>query len=286
MAELFLAQNETGLRFAHVLTSQEELKDKPIALMHAHKSYEIYYLVSGDVTYTISDKEYKIKPGSIVILNAYVLHKVNVNAGEDYERYVLECPFINIPTYNGINPLNRFFNTNDFVHVIPPKFVETSNIVDRLKTIVSEYDANDEYNNHILIANIINYVVEIAKLVGEEQKISYNFVKNVEKNSDIINKIIQFINDNINKKISIDTIADEMNFCKSYIQHLFRDSIGVPISKYIIIQKMQTANFLLEEGKTLKEVATELGYKYYPTFFSAYKKFFGFCPKEKKQKLK
>ena len=38
--------------------------------------------------------------------------------------------------------------------------------------------------------------------------------------------------------------------------------------------------------KTLKEVATELGYKYYPTFFSAYKKFFGFCPKEKKQKLK
>ena len=76
-----------------------------------------------------------------------------------------------------------------------------------------------------------------------------------------------------------------MNFCKSYVQHLFKDGMGVPISKYILIQKMQTANFLLEEGKTLKEVAKELGYKYYPTFFSAYKKFFGYSPKERKKLL-
>lgn len=45
---------------------------------------------------------------------------------------------------------------------------------------------------------------------------------------------------------------------------------------------MQTANFLLEEGKSLKVIAYELGFKYYPTFFSAYKKFFGYCPKERK----
>ena len=283
MLETLIAKLQNGLRFAHTVTTVEEMKEAPISLMHAHKSYEIYYLKSGDVTYTVSDKEYKVESGSIVIINAYVLHKVDVLPTEDYERYVIEVPFSVIPVINGINPLNRFFNTNNFINIIPKEYVEKSNILNHLVAMQEGYKEDDEYNNHILSANINLYIVEIAKLVDMEQKIHYNYVKHVEKNSDINNKIIQYINDNIDQKLTIDIIAKEMNFCKSYIQHIFKDSIGVPISKYILMQKMQTANFLLEEGKTLKEVASELGYKYYPTFFTAYKQFFGFCPKERKK---
>lgn len=283
MSDIFVATNQSGLRFAHVVSTTEELVKKPVSLMHAHKGYEIYYLVSGNVVYTISDKKYIIEPGSIIVINAYVLHKVDVDPSSTYERFVLEVPLNDIPTFNGINPLNRFFNVNDFINVIPKEIVDNSNILERLNRIVSDYDEKDEYANHLLISNIIQYIVEIAKSVNQEQKINYNFINNGDKNSIIVNKIIQFINDNIRNKITVDSIADEMNFCKSYVQHLFKECIGVPISKYILIQKMQTANFLLEEGKTLKEVAQELGYKYYPTFFSAYKKFFGFCPKERKK---
>jgi two-component system response regulator YesN len=105
----------------------------------------------------------------------------------------------------------------------------------------------------------------------------------LNKNSDINNSVIQIINDNVKNKISVDLIAKKLNFSRSYLQHIFKDGVGVSISEYILIQKMQTANLLLEEGKLLKEVASELGYKYYPTFFTAYKKFYGFCPKERKK---
>ena len=147
----------------------------------------------------------------------------------------------------------------------------------------SEYDPNDEYNNHILSSNIILYIIELAKIIDSEQRIKYNFVKDLNKNSDINNSVIQIINDNVKNKISVDLIAKKLNFSRSYLQHIFKDGVGVSISEYILIQKMQTANFLLEEGKLLKEVASELGYKYYPTFFTAYKKFYGFCPKERKK---
>ena len=278
-----IVKTENGLRFAHELATIRELESRPISLMHAHKAYEMYYLVSGDVVYTVSDKQYKVAPGSIVIINAYVLHKVDVKPYADYERYVLECPVTNVPVINGINPLNRFFNTNAFINIIPKEFVEKSHALDILKRMEGEYDSDDEYNNHILSSNIILYIVELAKIIDAEQKMNYNFVKSVEKNSEVNNRIIQFINDNIRNKITIDTISKELNFSKSYLQHSFKESIGVPISQYILIQKMQTANFLLEEGKSLKEVSSELGYKYYPTFFSAYKKFYGFCPKERKR---
>ena len=281
--EPLIVKVENGLRFAHECTTIRELETRPISLMHAHKAYEMYYLVSGDVVYTVSDKQYRVKPGSIVIINTYVLHKVDVKPYSNYERYVLECPVTNVPIINGINPLNRFFNTNAFINIIPPEFVEKSNAVNILKRMENEYDPDDEYNNHILSSNIILYIVELAKIIDVEQKLNYHFVKSVDKNSGINNQIIQFINDNIRNKITIDTIAKELNFSKSYLQHAFRESIGVPISQYILIQKMQTANFLLEEGKSLKEVSIELGYKYYPTFFTAYKKFYGFCPKERKR---
>ena len=135
----------------------------------------------------------------------------------------------------------------------------------------------------MLSSNIILYIIELAKIIDSEQRIKYNFVKDLNKNSDINNSVIQIINDNVKNKISVDLIAKKLNFSRSYLQHIFKDGVGVSISEYILIQKMQTANFLLEEGKLLKEVASELGYKYYPTFFTAYKKFYGFCPKERKK---
>ena len=273
---------ENGLRFAHQLTTTSELKTRPISLMHAHKAYEIYYLESGDVKYTIADKVYHVEPGCIVVLNAYVLHKVDVAPTEDYQRYVLECPINYVPTINGVNPLNRFFNTNSFVNIIPKEYVEKTNVLELLKKMESEYKEDDPYSNYILNSYIIQYVIAIARIVDAEQNIKYNFVNGDDKNSEFNNRIIQFINDNIRNKISLDDIADAMNFSRSYIQHVFKEGVGVSISQYILIQKMQTANFLLEEGKSLKEVANELGYKYYPTFFSAYKKFFGYNPKERK----
>ena len=129
---------ENGLRFAHELTTIAELETRPISLMHAHKAYEIYYLISGNVTYTVSDREYKVEPGSIVVINAYVLHKVDIKPYSDYERYVLECPVNNVPVINGINPLNRFFNTNAFINIIPKEFVEKSNALSILKRMESE----------------------------------------------------------------------------------------------------------------------------------------------------
>ena len=276
---------ENGLRFAHEKTTIEELKTRPISIVHAHKAYEIYYLKSGDVKYTISDKIIKVESGSIVVINAYVLHKVDVTPTENYERYVLECPINNVPVINGVSPLNRFFNTNRFVNIIPKEMVEQSNALKILERMEEEWSPDDIYNNHILQSNILLYVIEIAKLIDEEQKINYNFIKTYDKNSATINSVIQYINDNVKSKITVESIAREMNFSKSYLQHIFKKSIGIPISQYILMQKMQTANFLLEEGFSIKAVAYELGYKYYPTFFSAYKKFFGYCPKERKKEL-
>ena len=277
---------EDGYRFAHEKTTVEELIDSPISTMHAHKAHEIYYLEQGDVTYTVSDRVYKVEEGSIAVINAYVLHKVDIKPTKDYIRYVLEVPVNIIPTINGINPLNRFFNMNNFINIIPKENVESSNALSILKRMESEYDSSDNYANHILDSNTILYVTEIAKIFDKQQNFEYNYYTKTDKNSRTINEVIKYINNNIGNKLSVDIISQEINYSRSYVQHIFKKLIGVSLSEYILIQKMQTANYLLENGMMLKEVAVQVGYKYYPTFFAAYKKFFGYSPKERKKNKK
>ena len=58
--------------------------------MHHHDFYEIYLLVTGDVTYTIDSKLCRVLPGDVLFVSPRELHKLRIAATQDpYERYVL-----------------------------------------------------------------------------------------------------------------------------------------------------------------------------------------------------
>lgn len=58
--------------------------------LHHHDFYEIYFLVSGCVTYTIESKLYRILPGDLLLISPRELHQVHIEPEmAAYERYVL-----------------------------------------------------------------------------------------------------------------------------------------------------------------------------------------------------
>ena len=56
---------------------------------HKHDFFEIYFLISGMVTYIIEGKSYTLKPWDIVLINNKELHKPIINHGSIYERIVI-----------------------------------------------------------------------------------------------------------------------------------------------------------------------------------------------------
>ena len=58
--------------------------------LHHHDFYEIFFLISGDVTYTIESRQYRILPGDILLISPRELHQICIRPEmEAYERYVL-----------------------------------------------------------------------------------------------------------------------------------------------------------------------------------------------------
>lgn len=58
--------------------------------LHHHDFYEIFFLISGDVTYSIESKLYRVAPGDILLISPRELHQLYIRTEREvYERYVL-----------------------------------------------------------------------------------------------------------------------------------------------------------------------------------------------------
>ena len=52
---------------------------------HIHDCYELYYYISGDLTYHIEGQSYKLKKNDLIITNTRELHRIVFDSNEGYE---------------------------------------------------------------------------------------------------------------------------------------------------------------------------------------------------------
>ena len=58
--------------------------------LHHHDFYEVYFFLSGSVTYIIESRKYQMKPGDVLLISPLELHQPVIQPGkEPYERVVL-----------------------------------------------------------------------------------------------------------------------------------------------------------------------------------------------------
>lgn len=271
--------SSSGFSFKHVCTPQSDMHLRNVSTTHAHSTFEIYTLLSGVVNLHVSGQTYRIQKGDIVVLNAYENHYVEVSENVDYDRCVVEFLLDNIPAFKNITPLYDFFYTHPPIAFLKSEIVSQTKIPDILKEMEAICAHPHKYTDHLLCSEISKLVSLIALNLEANDSEAEDIDKIVSQTDIYIHKSIQFINANIQSKITIDDVADSVHLSKSYLQHIFKNKLGIAISEYIFRQKMNCAKFMLSSGKSLSETATALGYTYYSTFSAHYKKLFGVAPK-------
>ena len=274
-------RSKVGFNFRHFLTEKDEMSIEKHDVNHSHPYHEIYYLVSGEATINVSGMVYKVKKGDVVCIYAFESHSIVVSQNEDYERYVVEFDASKIPTFNEINPLDDCFSSKKPSLYIPSEIVNKSKLLSIFKSIEKEVLSINEYTNHLIFGDIIKLVTEM-RLASDKTKGLQHLKTNVESKTTNawLNKITTYIKVNLNKKITIEELAKHVYLSKSYLQHLFKDTVGISISEYIFKQKMHMAQYMLKNGSSLNDVSNALGFKYYSTFCMSYKKMFNCSPKE------
>ncbi len=97
---------------------------------------------------------------------------------------------------------------------------------------------------------------------------------------DKIERALAYLNDSIGQTITIPSLARRVGMNECYLKKGFKELYGKTIFMHLQEQRMQRAKVLLQEERSVTEVASEVGYASLSSFSSAFKKSVGVLPTE------
>lgn len=96
--------------------------------------------------------------------------------------------------------------------------------------------------------------------------------------SDMLRKVLAYIDDHIYEKINLPELAELVGYSPFYFSKLFSDAMGMPVTGYIRIRKLQYAIASLLEGKKVLDVALLYAFDSHEGFTRAFTQLFGSTP--------
>lgn len=101
------------------------------------------------------------------------------------------------------------------------------------------------------------------------------------KDKSITKRILSYIEDNLDKELSLDKIAQELSYSKFYIARTFKDNTGITLYKYIQGRRLdEAARKLVHTERPIVEIAFEAGYASQQAFTQAFRLVYICTPQE------
>jgi AraC family transcriptional regulator len=96
-----------------------------------------------------------------------------------------------------------------------------------------------------------------------------------------LKRVLSYIEDNLERNLSLEDIAAEAELSTSHLKALFRKSMGIPLHQYVIRQRVERAATLLREGRLpISQIARQTGFAHQSHLAMHMRRIFGVSPRE------
>lgn len=248
---------------------------------HYHDFAKILILISGDVSYTIEGRTYRLAPYDVVLVDAGQIHRPTVHTDSPYERIILYISpaYLRSLTQEHYD-LSLCFQKakEEHTNVLRISSFERSLLYDSCRRLSSSPDDHDyahELRHELLF---LEFLIQLNRAVLHNQ-IQYIDMK---PSNEKILAVLDYINTHLTEDITPDSIAGSFYLNKYYLMHLFKAETGYTLGNYITNKRLLLAKELLQKGIPSTQVCYDCGFKNYSTFSRAYKKCFQDTPRNLK----
>ena len=95
------------------------------------------------------------------------------------------------------------------------------------------------------------------------------------------NKVVEYINNNLDKKISISELAKISNLSKFHFHRIIKSLLGEPIGNYITRTRVETAALLIRYSNLdIQDISHQIGYEKASSLNKIFKQYYGITPSE------
>ena len=135
-------------------------------------------------------------------------------------------------------------------------------------------EVSSQFSESILSSCNIDYLTRQLRICYQKYVLSHT-----EDKDTLLKMMTDFIDQNINRNISLQELADEMHLSYSYMGRYFRSHMDMGFVEYVQLRKITLAqDLLLNTQMNLSEIAEKTGFTTVNSFFRTFKKIAGITP--------
>ena len=141
------------------------------------------------------------------------------------------------------------------------------------------YTLSDRYIQNVEACTTIADLAEVGHAMEDDFVRRVHQVKTQTGISSQVQQCCEYIQLHVEDKITVDQLAQQVGHAKNYLIKKFHKETGKTIGAYIMEAKMERAKLLLKEpGKSVQDVAEQLGYATQSHFGELFRKYTGMTP--------
>ena len=226
------------------------------------------YVADGESEYAIENRKYLLKGGDALLVKPYRHH---LEYNRIIEKSSLYCIGFSADAIDNGKLAEEIFNKYEYITL--GKDSPFEKILTALKLKLQNSNKNAEGYAKSLIEGLV-YSLGDCSIRNEE-------IPGIKNR--VVEKTLDYMNENLFAIQSLDDIADALFFSKAYIRAVFAKEMGIGIMQYVRNRKLVYAHDKILAGRKPTEIYTECGFNTYSSFYRAYVSYFGYPPKTKKR---
>lgn len=251
---------------------------------HFHVNYyEILLILQGSGSFFVKNRLYEIKASTICLINGVGEHCFYPKQDCNYLRSRV------VISKNYIDSLARLTNCSNMINdlFLNERGCCCIELDDRLTEMI---DLEFSKTRHSLLQNDIysgiNATASIFKILTYAHANKSSAAHQIKNK---VSEILLYIDQNLDQKISLDTLSQIIHCNKYYLCHLFKENTNMTISSYILSRRLSLSKKLLAQtDNTISEIAMKCGFESFSYFSKLFHDNTGLTPSQfrKKHKLK
>lgn len=244
---------------------------------HNHTELEMIYIYQGRANVRIGGQNLTARAGDLIFVNPLEVHSLTSEYGQPYlHRCIcLDCDLI------GDDYISEQFRCGELampwlISRENPHNGQMCRWFEEIYNIVFLDEETASLEIPALVSLMTAYMLKKQIVRDNRSK---------KENTVFCDRVLQLISECYASEITSKQAADALNFNQSYFCRAFRKNFGMTFSDYLNSYRVNVSKQLLEEKKTIAEVAIACGYSNPEYFSRAFKKYMGIGPTQYKKSI-
>lgn len=230
----------------NTLPYKESFRDFSIPFInHCHKEFEIIHIRKGSQKLIYHKDIYILEEDEIVIIPPYICHATFPQPSQDCERFVIVLGIGAFANTLSFGSTNIQLYQQEFYNLLTLSRYWNPSVYSRIKTFI--YNMHEEYKKQenaweFAIATFANLLMltAIRSLPKRETPLLENTTESM-----LFQKVLTYIADNYESKITLEDCAKLCHFNPSYFSKYFKKHMGITFQDYVKNSRIEQAKWLL-----------------------------------------